>query len=199
MAKLSIKKGDTVMVIAGKDKGKSGKILKVLPSKGRVYVEGVNIVAKSKKPRSAQDKGGIIKMEAAIDASNVMIVCPTCKEVVRVRKQDAASGSVVKRVRVCAKCGASLDEKKSVKKAAKKASTKKAAAEEKEALEQAPAAEAVEQAAEAKPKKTAAKPKAKAETAEPAAEASAEAAPAKKKTAAKKTATVAEAEAADKE
>ena len=108
MASLNVKKGDNVMVITGKDKGKSGKVLKVDTAKGRIYVEGVNIVSKSKKPTSAQDKGGILKKEGKIDASNVMIICPTCKEVVRVRHADAPAGSVQKSIRVCAKCGASL-------------------------------------------------------------------------------------------
>ena len=85
MAKLSVKKGDNVMVITGKDSGKVGKVLKVVPETGRIYVEGVNIVAKSKKPRNAQDKGGIIKQEGTIDASNVMHVCASCGDVVRVK------------------------------------------------------------------------------------------------------------------
>jgi large subunit ribosomal protein L24 len=83
MAKMNVKKGDNVMVIAGKDKGKAGKVLKVLPEENRVYVEGINIVSKSKKPRNAQDKGGILKQEAAIDASNVMRVCPKCGKLLR--------------------------------------------------------------------------------------------------------------------
>ena len=74
MAKLSVKKGDNVMVITGKDQGKVGKVLKVVPDTGRIYVEGVNIISKSKKPRNAQEKGGIIKQEGTIDASNVMLV-----------------------------------------------------------------------------------------------------------------------------
>ena len=120
MAKMNVKKGDNVMVIAGKDKGKAGKVLKVLPEENRVYVEGINIVSKSKKPRNAQDKGGILKQEAAIDASNVMHICPSCGEVVRVRhnKEENANGQL-KSVRICAKCGASLEEKSSAKKAAK--------------------------------------------------------------------------------
>ena len=75
MAKLSVKKGDNVMVITGKDQGKVGKVLKVVPETGRIYVEGVNIISKSKKPRNAQEKGGIVKQEGTIDASNVMHVC----------------------------------------------------------------------------------------------------------------------------
>ena len=78
MAKLKIKKGDNVMVIAGKEKGKTGKIVAVDTQESRVVVEGVNIVTRARKPRSAQDKGGLMKKEAAIDASNVMLVCPSC-------------------------------------------------------------------------------------------------------------------------
>ncbi len=129
MAKLSVKKGDNVMVIAGKDKGKAGKVLAVKADDNRVYVEGVNIVSKSKKPRNAQDKGGILKQEGAIDVSNVMHICAACGEVVRVKHNLVADeNGKTKSQRVCAKCGASLDEKKtSAKKAAKKAAKKKAA------------------------------------------------------------------------
>lgn len=128
MAEMNVRKGDNVMVIAGKDKGKAGKVLAVRPATGRVYVEGVGIVSKSKKPRNAQDKGGILKQEAAIDSSNVMIICGECGGVVRVRHTtQEVKGKTVK-VRVCAKCGASLDAKKSsAKRAAKKAAKKKSA------------------------------------------------------------------------
>ena len=70
-----IKRGDNVLVIAGKDKGKSGKVLAVDPTKNTVVVSGVNIISKHKKARSAEDKGGIIKKENKIDASNVQIIC----------------------------------------------------------------------------------------------------------------------------
>ena len=113
MAEMNVRKGDNVMVIAGKDKGKAGKVLAVRPATGRVYVEGVNIVSKSKKPRNAQDKGGILKQEGAIDASNVMHICGECGGVVRVRHIKEERDGKMKSVRVCAKCGASLDEKKS--------------------------------------------------------------------------------------
>lgn len=127
MAKLSVKKGDNVMVITGKDAGKAGKVLKVIPATGRIYVEGVNIVSKSKKPRNAQDKGGIIKQEGTIDASNVMLICDACGAVVRVKHELKDVNGKMKSVRVCPKCGASLDEKKvSAKKVAKKAARKKA-------------------------------------------------------------------------
>ncbi len=127
MAKLSVRKGDNVMVITGKDAGKVGKVLKVLPESGRIYVEGINIVSKSKKPRNAQDKGGIIKQEGTIDASNVMHICAGCGEVVRVKHELKDVNGKMKSTRVCPKCGASLDEKKpSAKKVAKKAAKKKA-------------------------------------------------------------------------
>ena len=127
MAKLSVKKGDNVMVITGKDSGKVGKVLKVVPETGRICVEGVNIISKSKKPRNAQDKGGIVKQEGTIDASNVMHVCAGCGDVVRVKHEVKDVNGKQKSVRVCPKCGASLDEKKpSAKKVAKKAAKKKA-------------------------------------------------------------------------
>ena len=120
---LNVKKGDTVVVITGKDAGKKGKVVASSPAKNRVIVEGVNIVSKHQKPRSAQDKGGIIKREAPIDASNVMIVCPSCGKVTRVKHQVVDG----KNVRVC-KCGAVLDKKysKPTAKKAVKAETKAA-------------------------------------------------------------------------
>ena len=134
MSKMNVKTGDTVIVISGegrkqKDKpAKKGKVQKVFPETGRIIVEGVNIVSKSKKPRNAQDKGGILKQEGAIDASNVMHICGECGGVVRVRHTKEEQNGKMKSVRVCAKCGASLDEKKSsAKKAAKKAAKKKTA------------------------------------------------------------------------
>ena len=103
MAKLSVKKGDNVMVITGKDQGKVGKVLKVVPDTGRIYVEGVNIISKSKKPRNAQEKGGIIKQEGTIDASNVMHVCASCGDVVRVKHEVKDVNGKQKSVRVCPK------------------------------------------------------------------------------------------------
>ena len=126
MANLSVKKGDNVMVITGKDKGKVGKVLKVNTDTNRLYVEGVNIVSRSKKPRNAQDQGGIITREGTIDVSNVMHVCSSCGAVVRVKHELKDVNGKMKSVRVCPKCNASLDEKKaSAKKAAKKAAKKK--------------------------------------------------------------------------
>ena len=109
--KLSVKKGDNVLVIAGKDSGKQGEVLAVDAENGKVVVAGVNVQSHHRKPRSKDDKGGIIKSEGAIDVSNVQVVCPVCKKAVRV------SHAVVdgKNVRVCKKCGATLATKIAVK------------------------------------------------------------------------------------
>ena len=109
--KLSVKKGDNVLVIAGKDAGKTGEILEVNREAGRVKVAGVNIQAHHNKPRSKDDKGGIIKTEGAIDVSNVQVVCPVCKKAVRIAHKEVDG----KMVRYCKKCGATLDTKKAVK------------------------------------------------------------------------------------
>lgn len=127
MTNINVKKGDNVMVIAGKDKGKAGKVLKVVPETGRIYVEGINVVSKHVKPRNAQQKGGVIKQEGTIDVSNVMHICPGCSQIVRVSNKIVDEDGKQKKVRVCAKCGASLDEKKvKAKKAAKKVAKKSA-------------------------------------------------------------------------
>ncbi len=125
---LNVKTGDTVVVIAGKDSGKQGKVLKTDPAKKRIVVEGVNIISRHTKPRSAQDNGGIIKKEGTIDVSNVMIVCPECGKATRV-KHTVVDG---KNVRTC-KCGAVLDKK--YEKVAKKATKKDKKVEKAEATE----------------------------------------------------------------
>ena len=111
MAEMNVRKGDNVMVIAGKDKGKAGKVLAVKPDTGRIYVEGVNIVKKHQKPRGQGVPGGIVEREAAINASNVMIVCPKCGKPTRVgHKVNEGDGKLSRRkVRVCKKCSAVLD------------------------------------------------------------------------------------------
>lgn len=116
---MNIKKGDNVLVIAGKGKGKTGKVLDVNPKTNKVTVENVNVVTKHQKPRSQQDKGGIIKKTAPMEASNTMVVCPNCGKATRVAHTEVNG----KNVRTCKKCGASLDKEfaKTVKKEAKKA------------------------------------------------------------------------------
>ena len=101
--KFKLKKEDTVEIIAGKDKGKRGKILKILRDKDRVVVEGANIVKKTKKRRKQQDRGGIIEIEAAIHSSNVMLVCKKCGPVRTGYKIDGET-----KTRVCKKCGEAL-------------------------------------------------------------------------------------------
>lgn len=101
MKKMHVKRGDTVRVISGKDKGKEGKIVSAFPEKGKVIVEGVNMVKKHQKARNAQQESGIISMEAAIDASNVMRVCSKCGKAVRTGIKVLEDGS---KVRYCKKC-----------------------------------------------------------------------------------------------
>ena len=133
MAALNVKKGDNVMVITGKDKGTAGEVLKVYPDSNRVEVKGANEVSKHVKPRKAQDKGGIVRQEGTIDVSNVMVICPACHEVVRVKHAEVTVDGKTRKIRACAKCGADLDGKKvSAKKAAKKVA-KKAASKAKDA------------------------------------------------------------------
>ncbi len=122
---MEIKKGDNVVVIAGKDKGKKGKVLETSPKSAKVVVEGVNIVTKHKKPRSAQDKGGIVKQTNPIDSSNVMVVCSTCGKATRIGHKEIDG----KKARICKKCGASLDKDlaKAVKKETKSDKTEKPA------------------------------------------------------------------------
>lgn len=96
-----IKKGDTVIVISGKDKGKKGRVLSVLTKKNRVLVEGVNIVKKHVRPTSKNPKGGIITQEAGIHISNVMLVCPSCGQPTRVGFALRDEGV---KVRKCKKC-----------------------------------------------------------------------------------------------
>jgi large subunit ribosomal protein L24 len=98
-----IRKEDTVAVIAGKDKGKQGRILKILRAKDRVLVEGINIVKKAMKRRNQQDRGGIVELEAPIHSSNLMIVCRKCGPTRIGYKLD---GEI--KTRVCRKCGEAL-------------------------------------------------------------------------------------------
>ena len=97
---MKIKKGDTVKVIAGKDKDKEGKVLAV--KDGKVLVQGVNIVKKHQKPTRANAQGGIIEKEGAIYSSKVMLYCTKCKNATRISNKILEDGT---KVRVCKKCG----------------------------------------------------------------------------------------------
>ncbi len=129
MANMNIKKGDNVVVIAGKDKGKVAEVLACYPSEARVTVKGVNVVTKHNKPKSAQDKGGIAKVEGKINVSNVQLVCPVCGKATRVAHKEVDG----KNVRICKKCNANLDTAKKATKVAKTAEVKETKAEEKPA------------------------------------------------------------------
>ena len=104
--KMTIRKGDTVKVIAGKDRGKTGKVLRSVPEKSRVVVEKVNMVKKAMRPTQQNPQGGIMSIEAPIHVSNVMVVCPECKQPTRVSHRVNEAG---KKVRVCKKCGKDID------------------------------------------------------------------------------------------
>jgi large subunit ribosomal protein L24 len=101
--KFKLKKEDTVEIIAGKDKGKRGRILKILRDKDRVVVEGINIVKKAKKRRNQQDRGGIVEIEAAIHISNAAMVCKKCGPTRIGYKFDGDN-----KIRICKKCGEAL-------------------------------------------------------------------------------------------
>lgn len=102
---MRIKKGDTVVVVSGKDKGKKGKVLVVNPESKKVLVEGIAMVTKHQKPSAKVQQGGIIHKEAFVDMSNVMPFCKKCDKGVRVKFNVLENGSKVK---ACAKCGEEL-------------------------------------------------------------------------------------------
>ncbi len=106
MAKLHVKRGDTVAVLAGDDKGKKGKVLEVFPKAGRIIVDGVNIQKKHTKPTQTNPQGGIIEKPGPIHASNVALVCPSCKAPTRIRRERSADGKLQ---RHCKKCGKAIN------------------------------------------------------------------------------------------
>lgn len=106
MTKMHVKKDDMVKIIAGKEKGKTGKVLRVFPAKGRVVVESLNIVKRHTRPTQVNPEGGIVEKEAPLSVSNVMLVCGACNEPARtgVRKLDDGS-----KARYCKKCNEIVD------------------------------------------------------------------------------------------
>ena len=144
---MEIKKGDTVVMLTGKDKGKKGTVLQANPADKKVVVENLNMVIKHVKPRGANQPGGKLDQPAAVDVSNVMLVCPECGMPTKVA-HDKVDG---KNVRKCKKCGAVIDSKTTAKKAtAKKATAKKAKAADAELPAEEVAAEATEKKAPVK-------------------------------------------------
>ena len=111
--RIDLKKEDTVKVISGRDKGLTGRVLRVDRSTGRVLVEHAMMIKRHTRPNpSKQIKGGIAERESAIAASNVMLVCPGCNKAVRIAHHvDHVAGGKSRRVRVCRKCGQTIDKK----------------------------------------------------------------------------------------
>ena len=104
---MKVKKNDTVLVITGKDAGKTAKVLSALPKTNKVVVEGVNMQKKHKKARSAQEVSAIQTQAGPIDASNVMVVCSKCKKAARIGRKVLEDGSSV---RYCKKCGETFND-----------------------------------------------------------------------------------------
>ena len=103
----SIRRNDTVIVTTGKDSGKRGRVLKVLPVKNRLIVEGVNMIKRHTKPNPGKNiKGGIVEREASLHASNVQLVCPECGLQTRIGRKILGDG---RKVRVCRKCEGVVD------------------------------------------------------------------------------------------
>ena len=102
-----IRKNDNVVVVTGKDRGKRGRVLKVLPEKNRLVVEGVNFIKRHTRPNpQRQIKGGVVEREAALHASNVQLVCPECGKPTRIGKKILGDG---RKVRICRKCEGVVD------------------------------------------------------------------------------------------
>lgn len=107
---MKIKKNDKVTIIAGKDKGKSGKVLQVFPERDRASIEGLNLLIKHMRPRKEGEKGQRIEFPAPLNTSNVMLVCPKCSKATRVgHRVTETSGGKTKKVRVCKKCEQVID------------------------------------------------------------------------------------------
>ena len=102
-----IRRNDQVVVTAGRDRGKKGRVLKIVPEKNRLLVEGVNIIKRHTRPNPQKNiKGGIVEREAAFDASNVQLVCPECGKITRIGSRMLNDG---RKVRICRKCEGVVD------------------------------------------------------------------------------------------
>lgn len=108
LTKLHVKKGDTVVVLSGKDKGKQGKIISAMPKKGQVVVEDVNKVKRHTKPSMKAPQGGILDKEMPLNACKVMLICPACNKPTKIGHKEVDG----KNVRVCKKCGEVVDSAK---------------------------------------------------------------------------------------
>ena len=97
---MKIKKGDTVLIISGKDKGRKGKVLESFPKESRILVEGMNLRKKHQRPKKSGEKGQIVEMPGPMDISNVKLICPKCGKAIRVGQKS--------KIRICKKCGQAL-------------------------------------------------------------------------------------------
>lgn len=104
--RLHVRKGDRVQILSGKDRGKKGRVLRTFPRKNKVLVEGINMITKHARPTQKIPQGGIREMEAAINASKVMVICPSCQQPTRLFYRALENG---KKVRGCKKCGEYID------------------------------------------------------------------------------------------
>ena len=103
--KMHVKKGDQILVLSGKDKGRKGKVMESFPTEGKVLVEGINIVKKHTKSKQ-RVQGGVQEQPAPIQSSNLMVICPACKAPTRVGQKELKDGS---KVRACKKCDENID------------------------------------------------------------------------------------------
>lgn len=103
---MHIRKNDSVMVIAGRERGKTGKVLRVLPDKDAAIIERVNLIKRHTRPKGPQQPGGIVEKEASIHASNLMVMCDKCNAPVRIGRRILADG---KKIRICRRCGEALE------------------------------------------------------------------------------------------
>lgn len=98
---MKIKKGDTVLIVCGKDRGRKGKVLDAFPQSGKIVVEGINILKKHRRPKSEKEKGQVIELAKPIDVSNVKLICTKCSQPTRVGYRLSEKG----KDRICKKCG----------------------------------------------------------------------------------------------
>ncbi|MCX6737204.1 MAG: 50S ribosomal protein L24 [Candidatus Parcubacteria bacterium] len=108
MIKIRIKKGDNVIVLKGKDKKKTGKVLKVISSDNKIVVDGLNTFKKHERPKNQGEKGQVVNVSRPINLSNVKVICPTCKKATRIVYKFETKGEKVLKIRVCHKCGAKI-------------------------------------------------------------------------------------------
>jgi large subunit ribosomal protein L24 len=103
---VQIRKNDSVMIVAGRERGKTGKVLRVIPDKDSAIIERVNLIKRHSRPKGPQQPGGIVEKEASIHASNLMIMCDKCNAPVRIGRKILTDG---KKIRICRRCGEALD------------------------------------------------------------------------------------------